>query len=212
MKNSNSPVNSSESINTKRKQKNSKLAVIGIFLLVVFTFGQYLAMYLPAFNGVQPQLFFLFISMLWTALLGLFGARFVGRKKRYAFIAGLIIGGAAFAGALLLGDLRSDKNTGPWSQSQLQQSFMQGLSKNQCLLKSSSFLKRCDSAACLKTMNAVTTDCISVASGPSPEFCLSLAAEQQLVCGLTETDNTAGNSKENSLCLLQQKLHSRFCR
>jgi len=211
MKNSNSPLISSANINKKSKQKNSKLAVVGIFLLVVFTLGQYLAMYFPAFKGIQPQLFFLFISMLWTALLGLFGARFMGRKKRYAFIAGLIIGGAAFAGALLLGDLRSDKNTGPWLQSQLQQRFMQGLSKNQCLLKSSSFLKRCDSAACLKTMSAVATDCISVASGSSPEFCLSLAAELQLSCDLAATDNAADNNKRNSLCLLQQKLQSRLC-
>ncbi|EPJ43249.1 MAG: hypothetical protein OFPI_43780 [Osedax symbiont Rs2] len=176
-------------------------------MLILFTLGQYLAMYLPAFHGSQPQIFFLIISMLWTALLGLFGAKILSLKKFYGFALGLLLGAAAFAGALLLAGLKSANDTAPWQQSQLEHSYMQGLSKNQCLLKSVSFLESCDSDACLKTMSAVSTDCISVASGTSAQFCLVLAADQQLSCDLTAT---SGGEKDR-ICQLQEKLQRRFC-
>jgi hypothetical protein len=59
-----------------------------------------------------------------------------------------------------------------WNHEEANESFMRSLSKDQCMQRMIGSLKAgCSSESCLKTLAAITGDCITYASGSRNDFC-----------------------------------------
>ena len=60
----------------------------------------------------------------------------------------------------------------PWRQQELTEPFMRGLSKGQCMQKTIATLQTdCSDQHCLKTIAAITGDCVTWATGNLVDFC-----------------------------------------
>jgi len=163
--------------------KKSKLLVAGVVVLAIFVIGQYAAMYLPANIGASPKQFSLFNSILWSSLFFLFLWKLLGMKKIYGFILGVSIGSISFFGASFLAGYSQavaaktdSSNPTEWVQSELTETYMKGITKNECMYKTVAFLNECDSDNCLKTMAGVSGDCVTYAQGALSEFCTTYEA------------------------------------
>ena len=73
-----------------------------------------------------------------------------------------------------------------WVQSELTETYMRRISKNECLYKTVSFLKKCDSHSCLEIMASTAEDCLTYAEGSIAEFCVSYDTN------FTDTNCTTG--------------------
>jgi hypothetical protein len=162
------------------KEKASKWLIAGVVFLAIFVIGQYAAMYIPAYIGTPQKPFSLFNSILWSSLFFVFLWKLLKMKKIYGFILGVLVGSISFFGAHFVAGFstpaiaENSSQFSPeteWVQAELNEQYMKGISKNQCMYKTVSFLKECDSDNCLKTMAGVSGDCVTYATGSVDEFC-----------------------------------------
>ena len=59
-----------------------------------------------------------------------------------------------------------------WASSELNETFMHSLTKQDCMNKQYAELKtRCTGKDCLQNLSAITGDCVSYAKGDSKQFC-----------------------------------------
>lgn len=167
------------------KQRASKWLVTGVVILAILVIGQYAAMYLPAYVGTPPKPFSLFNSILWSSLFFVFLWKLLRMKKLYGLVVGVAVGTASFFGASFMAGFsslaiaESTSQFGPeseWVQAELNEQYMKGINKNQCMYKTVAFLKECDSDNCLKTMAGVSGDCVFYATGSTSDFCKSYDA------------------------------------
>lgn len=167
------------------KQKSSKWLVTGVVILAIFVIGQYAAMYIPAYVGTPPKPISLLNSILWSSLFFVFFWKLLEMKKIYGLFVGVTIGAASFFSASFMAGFyspaiaESTSQFSPeteWVQAELNEQYMKGLNKNQCMYKTVAFLKGCDSDNCLKTMAGVSGDCVVYATGSTSDFCKSYDA------------------------------------
>ena len=60
----------------------------------------------------------------------------------------------------------------PWTQEQLNETYMRTLSKQQCMEKTiASLTAGCSTDQCLKTLGGISGDCITWATGELQQFC-----------------------------------------
>jgi len=152
--------------------KPSKLLITGIVLLSICLIGIYAAMFIPAYLGESPKPMSGYASIFWHALFFAMLLKALNKKKYIGVIIGVIIGILAFYYSAYLAGYQSasKKNnqvnlTSEWSQSQLTETYMRSISKNMCMLKTIESLKNCESDKCIKTLAAVTGDCVTFAQG-----------------------------------------------
>ena len=78
-------------------------------------------------------------------------------------------------GSILLLVLSHQANAGPddvWEHSELNETFMQSLTKQDCMTKQYAELKtRCTSKECIENLAGITGDCISYSRGDKKQFC-----------------------------------------
>lgn len=169
----------------KINQKPSKWLISGVVLLAIFVIGTYAAIYIPAYVGTPPEPSSLFVSIFWSSLFFVFLWKLLNLKKIYGFIIGVLIGSiipisAAFmAGFTIPAIAEVSRQFSPeteWVQAEFNEQYMNSINKKQCMYKTVSFLKECDSDNCLKTMAGVSGDCVTYAIGSNGEFCKSYDA------------------------------------
>jgi len=160
--------------------KPSKLLIVGIVLSFIAVIGMYGAMYVPAYLGKSPDPMSGYASIFWHALFFVLLLKALNKKKYIGVILGVIIGILAFYYSVYLSGYQSASKrnsqvslTSGWSQPQLTETYMRSISKNMCMLKTIESLKECDSDNCIKTLAAVTGDCVSFAQGSMNVFCSS---------------------------------------
>jgi hypothetical protein len=69
-----------------------------------------------------------------------------------------------------------------WTQSQLSETYMRSLRKEQCVSKTIETLHSCDTSNCLKTMGGVLGDCFTWAHGSHTESCASMVSQVATSC------------------------------
>ena len=160
--------------------KPSKSLIAGIVLSVIALIGVYAGMFISAYLGSAPDSRSGYASIFWHALFFAMLLKALNKKKYIGVIIGVIIGILAFFGSAYLAGYQSASNknsqvslTSEWSQSQLTETYMRSISKDICMLKTIESLKKCDSDKCIKTLAAVTGDCVTFAQGSMNDFCSS---------------------------------------
>ena len=163
----------------KISEKKSKTLIVGLILSTIFLIGTYASLFIPAIIGTSPKPISGYVSVFWNAIFFTMLWEFLHKKKRFGFIIGVIVGLFIFFCSAFIADFQNDEpirvsqpiDISEWSQTELAEAYMSGISKNMCMLKTIESLKKCDSESCIRTMAGITGDCVSYAHGSMDDFC-----------------------------------------
>ena len=168
--------------------KNSRWTGLWLTLLVVAVIGHTASLYIPALIGQSPAdgdptqaPARILGAFLWPALLGMIIQRVRSKPRWPGVVLGLIIGflvyfGSFYVAAMNTGSHPADADaamttTSAWTQAELTEDFMRGLTKDQCVQKTISLLRTCDTENCIRNMAGVLGDCVTFAGGDVGAFC-----------------------------------------
>lgn len=93
--------------------------------------------------------------------------------------------------ALMANAVRADPSPRitAWKLGQLNEQFMRGLTKQQCMTKTIASLTECSTRACMQNLAGVMGDCVTWAAGDLEAFCASYDLEYlRSYCGSNELD------------------------
>ena len=170
------------------KPKKGRWTGLWLTLLALAVVGHTASLYIPALIGQSPAdgdptqaPARVLGALLWPSLLGMMIQRARSKPRWSGVVLGLIIGflvyfGSFFVAASNTGSRSADADaamttTSAWTQAELTEDFMRELNKDQCVQKTISLLRSCNTENCIRTMAGVLGDCVTFAGGDVDTFC-----------------------------------------